>query len=275
MADYKSCAWYQKGTCIRDDKSGAPISCADCEDYERRVVFKIEDLQERNGEMSVRKSCKNCKHFQEGFCNYAEKGGVGCLTTEMERWELSDDAKADLLHDDETEHDIPKYKSCINYELDLCPMAKKFADKKGVKLDCSNCKDYLSSENNCGDCKHYNKRYRCCYLKSESEFIADLCPACNDYEEKREEKEQKNVAAEIFKAQNHDTVSHPSHYTSGGIECIDCIKAALGENFMGFLIGNVIKYTYRYKDKNGIEDLRKGMKYLEWAIQELEKYEKS
>lgn len=48
MADYKSCAWYQNVTCIRDDKSGAPISCADCEDYDRRVVFKIEDLQERN-----------------------------------------------------------------------------------------------------------------------------------------------------------------------------------------------------------------------------------
>lgn len=68
----------------------------------------------------------------------------------------------------------------------------------------------------------------------------------------------------------HDAVSHPAHYISGGIECIDCIKAALGEYFMGFLIGNVIKYTYRYKDKNGVEDLKKGMKYLEWAIKELE-----
>lgn len=81
----------------------------------------------------------------------------------------------------------------------------------------------------------------------------------------------KNKADVLHDAETeHDAVSHPSHYTSGGIECIDCIKAALGENFMGFLIGNVIKYTYRYKDKNGIEDLRKGMKYLEWAIQELE-----
>lgn len=170
MADYKSCAWYQKGMCIRDDKSCAPISCTDCEDYELRVIFKIEDLQERNEEMSVRKLCTNCKHYQKGFCNYAEYGGVGCLTTEMERWELSDDAKEDVLHDAATEH---------------------------------------------------------------------------------------------------DAVEHPSHYTSGGIECIDCIKAALGENFMGFLIGNVIKYTYRYRHKNGAQDLEKARWYLDRAIKEL------
>ena len=67
----------------------------------------------------------------------------------------------------------------------------------------------------------------------------------------------------------HDAVNHPAHYTAGGIECIDCIKAALGENFMGFLIGNVIKYTYRYKDKNGVEDLKKARWYLDRAIKEM------
>jgi hypothetical protein len=228
MADYKSCAWYQNGTCIRYDKSGAPISCADCEDYERRVVFKIEDLPERNEEMSVRKTCKNCKHYHEGFCNYAEKGGVGCLTTEMERWELSDDAKADVLHDAETEHDIPKYKTCKRYINGSCDNARIFADKPGIKFDCSKCKSYR-------------------YYKLPT-----------------------NIPTNTQTEPEHDAVNSPAHYTSGGIECIDCIKAALGENFIGFLIGNVMKYIYRYKDKNGVEDLRKSMKYLEWAIQELE-----
>ena len=69
----------------------------------------------------------------------------------------------------------------------------------------------------------------------------------------------------------HDAVNHPAHYTQGGIECIDCIKAALGENFIGFLIGNVIKYAYRYKHKNGVEDLRKCKWYLEKAIEEVQK----
>ena len=68
----------------------------------------------------------------------------------------------------------------------------------------------------------------------------------------------------------HDAVSHPAHYTSGGIECIDCIKAALGEYFMGFLVGNVIKYSYRYRNKNGLEDLKKARWYLDRAIKEIE-----
>lgn len=68
----------------------------------------------------------------------------------------------------------------------------------------------------------------------------------------------------------HDAVSHPAHYTAGGIECIDCIKAALGENFIGFLMGNVIKYSYRYRNKNGLEDLKKARWYLDRAIKEVE-----
>lgn len=72
-----------------------------------------------------------------------------------------------------------------------------------------------------------------------------------------------------------DAVNHPEHYTSGGIECIDCIKAALGSAFIGFLMGNVIKYSYRYKDKNGIEDLKKARWYLDRAIKELAENEKN
>lgn len=66
-----------------------------------------------------------------------------------------------------------------------------------------------------------------------------------------------------------DNVNSPAHYTQGGIECIDCIKAALGDNFIGFLTGNVMKYVYRYKNKNGVEDLKKAAVYLNWAIKEL------
>lgn len=70
--------------------------------------------------------------------------------------------------------------------------------------------------------------------------------------------------------QEHEAVSHPQHYNMGGIECIDGIKAALGENYIGFLIGNVIKYCWRYKYKNGLEDIKKARYYLEKAIGELE-----
>ena len=60
-----------------------------------------------------------------------------------------------------------------------------------------------------------------------------------------------------------DNVNHPEHYTSGGVECIDAIEAALTpEEFRGFLKGNVLKYTWRERLKAGKESLQKAQWYL-------------
>lgn len=65
----------------------------------------------------------------------------------------------------------------------------------------------------------------------------------------------------------YDVVSKPKHYTSGGIECIDYIESALSpEAYQGFLQGNVTKYLHRWRNKNGVEDLRKARWYLEALI---------
>jgi hypothetical protein len=40
---------------------------------------------------------------------------------------------------------------------------------------------------------------------------------------------------------------------------------------MGFLIGNVIKYCWRYEHKNGIEDLEKARAYIDEAIKEMKR----
>ena len=60
-----------------------------------------------------------------------------------------------------------------------------------------------------------------------------------------------------------NTVAHPKHY-SGKIECIDCIESAVADlnGFEGFLAGNVIKYVFRFKRKNGKDDLQKAEWYL-------------
>lgn len=58
----------------------------------------------------------------------------------------------------------------------------------------------------------------------------------------------------------------PQHYQNGSIEPIDYILS----NNLGFCEGNVIKYVSRWKYKNGIEDLRKAMTYLEFLINEVE-----
>ena len=41
--------------------------------------------------------------------------------------------------------------------------------------------------------------------------------------------------------------------------------------FRGFLKGNVMKYVFRYEQKNGVEDLQKARWYLERLIGEVEK----
>lgn len=69
-----------------------------------------------------------------------------------------------------------------------------------------------------------------------------------------------------------DMVDHPPHYNQSGIECIDAIEAALGpEGFKYYLQGNIIKYMWRYRYKNGIEDLKKAQWYLNKLITTKEK----
>ncbi len=66
----------------------------------------------------------------------------------------------------------------------------------------------------------------------------------------------------------HDVINNPQHYTQGGLEVIDIMKSKMTtEEFKGYLLGNVWKYTFRYKHKNGIEDLKKAQWYLRKLIE--------
>lgn len=69
-----------------------------------------------------------------------------------------------------------------------------------------------------------------------------------------------------------DMVNHPSHYTQGGIECIDALKAATVSKtgIEAVCTANVIKYLWRYEEKNGIEDVKKARWYIDRLIKELE-----
>ena len=72
-----------------------------------------------------------------------------------------------------------------------------------------------------------------------------------------------------------DNVCHPKHYTQGGIECVDALKAAtVGKTGIeAVCVANVIKYCWRYEEKNGLEDVRKAQFYINRLIQELEEKE--
>lgn len=76
--------------------------------------------------------------------------------------------------------------------------------------------------------------------------------------------EYNNLPSVVF---GKDMVNNPSHYTSGGIETIDFIRAKLTpDEFVGYCKGNVIKYLARSNYKGGLEDLRKAGKYIDFAV---------
>jgi Protein of unknwon function (DUF3310) len=56
-----------------------------------------------------------------------------------------------------------------------------------------------------------------------------------------------------------DAVNSPAHYQGKGFECIDAIEIF---NY-GYHLGNVFKYLIRHKKKNGLEDVKKALWYLE------------
>jgi len=67
-----------------------------------------------------------------------------------------------------------------------------------------------------------------------------------------------------------DMVNSPPHYNQAGIECLDAIRAATFEGYEFYLQGNILKYLWRYRYKNGIEDLKKARFYLNEMIAEYE-----
>lgn len=72
-----------------------------------------------------------------------------------------------------------------------------------------------------------------------------------------------------MKKQNTDNVNNPSHYTAGGIETLDYIKAKI-KDYPSYAAGNILKYVSRYEHKNGIEDLKKAQFYLNDLIEWME-----
>jgi hypothetical protein len=70
-----------------------------------------------------------------------------------------------------------------------------------------------------------------------------------------------------------DKVNNPSHYQGKfGLEAIDVVRNFAGNltAVQGFYWGNAIKYLLRFQGKNGLEDLKKARKNLDWLIEEME-----
>lgn len=77
----------------------------------------------------------------------------------------------------------------------------------------------------------------------------------------------------------HDVISSPKHYQGAhGMEVRDVQRNFVPhyQRYGGMVAsdaGNVIKYILRAPLKNGVEDLKKARKYLNWMIEEVKDYE--
>lgn len=64
-----------------------------------------------------------------------------------------------------------------------------------------------------------------------------------------------------------DMVNHPPHY-EGKVECIDALESATAglEGIEAVDTANAIKYLWRWKKKNGKEDLKKAIWYIKHLL---------
>ncbi len=66
-----------------------------------------------------------------------------------------------------------------------------------------------------------------------------------------------------------DAVNHPSHYNAGKIECIEALESATAGlcGIEAICTANAIKYLWRWKLKNGVQDLEKAKWYIDKLIE--------
>lgn len=64
-----------------------------------------------------------------------------------------------------------------------------------------------------------------------------------------------------------EEVNHPKRYADHcSLECIDVMRVLSGSEYVAaFCLGNAFKYMWRYKEKNGKEDLAKAKWYLDYV----------
>lgn len=69
-----------------------------------------------------------------------------------------------------------------------------------------------------------------------------------------------------------DVINKPNHYQGRyGMESIEILRNFMtDEQLKGFYLGNSLKYLIRHQKKNGLEDLKKARKNLDWLIEEME-----
>ena len=97
----------------------------------------------------------------------------------------------------------------------------------------------------------------------------------DEYREAR--RKQRTVRGTMYKPEDYNkqynNVHSPAHYNQGQTECIDAIEAMLSqEEYIGYLRGNSMKYRWRFRYKNGFEDLDKADWYEKRLVKFMEEH---
>ena len=112
-------------------------------------------------------------------------------------------------------------------------------------------KKQIKEHDGCDGCRYFRKK--------QKEFPCKNCNANylqpNGYADLWEE--EKEVLSE------ETNPIRPNHYKNCSIECIDAMILTFGTDAVAeFCLINAFKYIWRYKDKNGLEDLNKAEYYI-------------
>lgn len=76
------------------------------------------------------------------------------------------------------------------------------------------------------------------------------------------------IGAHAGTDRSYHPVLKPEHYNKNGIEAWDAIKASMTkEEWEGYCKGNTLKYLWRWRYKNGLEDLEKARQYLDKLVE--------
>lgn len=127
---------------------------------------------------------------------------------------------------------------------------------------------YCDSITDCSECAIKDNVFTCYgkYDEFPEEIEKNYEIIFGNKSEKKEEKAE---------SKTEDMVNHPSHYTSGGVECIDAITSALSsyeDSVDSWLVGQVIKYLWRAPLKGKYdEDIHKAQFYLNRLVEKIDK----
>lgn len=134
-------------------------------------------------------------------------------------------------------------------------------------------------EHNCEECKL--KGEKCSnkpFYTMKNYEIEDIYNKYNDkikknrkeYYEKNKDESEKDK--KLISDKSNEEINHPDRYKSGKYECIDVMQDVFGTDAVEyFCILNAFKYVWRNEKKNGIEDIKKAVWYLNKYIELEEK----